>query len=83
MGGDATAPSPAPSKPLSPPRRAAPSKKARARKGKPEPIPIVYDGQIFPSRGAAAKHLARILGKSPSTLTRALGAIRKESLVPR
>jgi hypothetical protein len=34
------------------------------RKGKPEPIPIIYDGKIFPSRGAMAKHHAPILGKS-------------------
>jgi len=44
----------------------------QARKGKREPIPIVYEGQIFPSRGAMAKHLAPILGKSAVTLARAL-----------
>jgi hypothetical protein len=53
-------------------RKATPPKKARARKGKREPIPIVYDGKIFPSRGAMAKHLAPILGKSAATLMRAL-----------
>jgi hypothetical protein len=88
----------APPKPHSPSRKAAPSKKAKARKGnKPEAIPIAYDGKIFPSRGAMAKHLAPILGKSVATLTRALidpattprrsfAAIsppRKKSLVPR
>jgi hypothetical protein len=74
MRGDATAPSPAPlspSKLRSPPRKPAPRRKARARKGKPEPIRTVYHGQIFPSRGAMAKHLAPILGKSATTLARA------------
>ena len=75
MRGDATAMSPAP---LTPPksrsslRRAAPRRKAQARKGKPEPIPTVYEGQIFPSRGAMANHLAPMLGKSATTLARAL-----------
>jgi hypothetical protein len=75
MRGDVTAPSPSPltpPKPRSSPRRAAARRKAQARKGKPEPIPTVYDGQIFPSRSAAAAHLAPILGKSATTLARAL-----------
>jgi hypothetical protein len=75
MRGDATAPSPrplTPPKPRSSPRRAATRRKAQARKGKPEPVPTVYDGQIFPSRGAMAKHLVPILGKSATTLARAL-----------
>jgi hypothetical protein len=54
------------------PRKAAPRRKAKARKGKPEPIPIVYEGETFPSRSAMAAHLAPILGKSPSTLAGAL-----------
>src|SRR5262249_23604436 len=75
MRGDITAPNPAPltpPKPLSSSGRAAPRRRARARKGKPEPVPTVYEGQIFPSRGAMAKHLAPILGKSATTLARAL-----------
>jgi hypothetical protein len=40
--------------------------------GKPEPIPTVYGGKVFPSRGAMAKHLAPILGKSPTTLAHGL-----------
>jgi hypothetical protein len=75
MRGDATAQSSQPLSPLklrSPPKKAPPRKKAWARKVKPEPIPIVHNGKIFPSRGAMAKHLATVLGKSPTTLARAL-----------
>jgi hypothetical protein len=72
MRGDITAPNPAPPKPHSPLKKSAPRRKAQARKGKPEPIPTVYDGQIFPSRGAMANHLAPMLGKSATTLARAL-----------
>jgi hypothetical protein len=74
MRGDVMAPRPEPlasPRPLSRHRKAAPPK-AQARKGKPEPIPTVYDGRVFPSRGAMAKHLAPILGKSATTLARAL-----------
>jgi hypothetical protein len=74
MEGDVMAPRPEPlasPRPLNRHRKAAPTK-AQARKGKPEPIPIVYHGKIFPSRGAMAKHLAPILGKSAATLARAL-----------
>jgi hypothetical protein len=76
MEGDATAPIPTPLTPpkphRSPSRKAAPPKKTKARKGKPEAVPIVYDGEIFPSRSAMARHLAPILGKSAVTLARAL-----------
>jgi hypothetical protein len=68
-----------PPKPNSPPslvksrvKNAAQPKNAKARKRRPEPVPTVYDGQIFRSRGAMAKHLAPILGKSTTTLARAL-----------
>ena len=56
-----------PPRPHSPPRKAAPPRKAQRPKSKPQPIPTVCDGKIFPSRGAMAKHLAPILGKSATT----------------
>jgi hypothetical protein len=57
---------------LSNARRKVAATRAHKRKGRPEPIPIVYNGKIFPSRGAMAKHLAAAVGKSPTTLARAL-----------
>jgi hypothetical protein len=58
-----------PAKPRSP--KAGKARKRGYGKSK-EPIPIAYDGQTFPSRGAMAKHLSSILGKSVPTLSRAL-----------
>jgi hypothetical protein len=43
------------------------------------PIPISYDGQTFPSRGALARHLALILKRSVVTLAQALRTRRDDA----
>jgi hypothetical protein len=44
----------------------------RRNPGQNEPIPLSYDGQTFPSRGALARHLAPIVKRSVSTMIQML-----------
>jgi hypothetical protein len=66
-------------------RRRVGKRAARIRKrhaSKPAlraPIPISYDGQTFPSRGALARHLAPILKRSVTTLAHALRTRRDDA----